>query len=292
MEKGTKLLSKFVILNNGVQIPQIGFGTYQISTPEPIQYALIAGYRLIDSAAGYRNEKMIGDQVKQFMKQSGVPRDQIYITSKISPDQMGITKSQQCIDNSLRSFDLNYIDLMLIHYPGTKGLKKNDPLNKQNRIETWRVLEEYVGKGLIKSIGVSNFTKTHLEQILEIAQVKPVINQIELHPLYVEKETINYCNKNQILVEAYSPLARYNEQLVKDQRIIDISQEINQSVSQTILKWHLEKNFIPLPKSVNFERINENIQLDGFDLNKEQIEVIDQLSEFQNKVCWDPRDVE
>eukprot|EP00347_Sterkiella_histriomuscorum_P013149 403365823 len=235
---------------------------------------------------------MIGKIVKEAIQNGTTTRDDIFITSKIPPDFMGKEKSIECINQSLQNFDLDYIDLMLIHYPGTKGLKQDDPKNKQNRIETWKVLESYVKQGSIISIGLSNFTKNHVQEILEICEIKPVVNQIEIHPLYVEEDTIDFCMQNEILMQSYSPFARFDSRLIQHDIMKKIEKDSGIPVNKIILLWHIQKGFFVLPKSVHKERITDNFSIQGYELSDQQMKEIDSIhKEQQTKVCWDPKGI-
>ena len=252
-------------MNNGLKIPSIGFGTYQLTTNPSLEasitHAYQSGFRLIDTAAMYSNEKLIGDAITN----NSIPRSSLFLSTKIWMSDMSYNKAKSSINRSLQNLNTDYIDLVLIHWPVQ---------HKQEHLNVWKALEEFVHKGKVRSIGVSNFKVEHLEHLLPHCNIKPVVNQIECHPCYYDKQTIDYCKKNNILIEAYCPLAQYNEKLIKHPAIINIAKRVGKSVAQVILKWHLMNGIIPLPKSSHNRYIEENINIDDFDLTKEDMDVI------------------
>ena len=270
-------------MNNGIEIPSIGYGTYQIRQKSEIENgiktAYSCGYRLFDTAVMYNNEQLIGQSIKKLK----LPRNDLFLTTKIIPQDMTYEKAKQSIDKSLKKLNTDYIDLVLIHWPGVT--------NPQQRIDVWKALEEAVEKGKVKSIGLSNFLKKHIEQILNNCKIKPVINQIECHPLYYDKDTIEYCKSQNIIIEAYCPLAEFHKNLIQNKNIVEIAKSLGKSVPQVILRWHLQHQIIPLPKSVHSNYIKENYDLDGFTLSEEQMKVIDGLN-TNFKIDWDPHGLE
>ena len=270
-------------MNNGIEIPSIGYGTYQIRQKSEIENgiktAYSCGYRLFDTAVMYNNEQLIGQSIKKLK----LPRNDLFLTTKIIPQDMTYEKAKQSIDKSLKKLNTDYIDLVLIHWPGVT--------NPQQRIDVWKALEEAVEQGKVKSIGLSNFLKNHIEQILNNCKIKPVINQIECHPLYYDKDTIEYCKSQNIIIEAYCPLAEFHKNLIQNKNIVEIAKSLGKSVPQVILRWHLQHQIIPLPKSVHSNYIKENYDLDGFTLSEEQMKVIDGLN-TNFKIDWDPHGLE
>ena len=206
---------------------------------------------------------MIGNEVRKAYTDFGLKREELFITTKIPPSHQGYEKAKACIEASLKNFDLGYIDLLLIHYPGSSGLDHKDHKNIENRHATWKAMEEYVDAGLVKSIGISNFRPKHIEALLKVARIKPVVNQFELHPLYVEYDTIKACQDNNILVQAYSPFAQFNKKLVEHEVILKISKRTGIDVARLLLVYLLSKGFVVLPKSEHEERIKHNILLEG-----------------------------
>ena len=270
-------------MNNGIEIPSIGYGTYQIRQKSEIENgiktAYSCGYRLFDTAVMYNNEQLIGQSIKKLK----LPRNDLFLTTKIIPQDMTYEKAKQSIDKSLKKLNTDYIDLVLIHWPGVT--------NPQQRIDVWKALEEAVEQGKVKSIGLSNFLKKHIEQILNNCKIKPVINQIECHPLYYDKDTIEYCKSQNIIIEAYCPLAEFHKNLIQNKNIVEIAKSLGKSVPQVILRWHLQHQIIPLPKSVHSNYIKENYDLDGLTLSEEQMKVIDGLN-TNFKIDWDPHGLE
>jgi diketogulonate reductase-like aldo/keto reductase len=274
---------KKITLNNGLQIPCIGFGTFQIRKKSELENAIKVayntGYRLFDTAVVYGNEKLIGDILKKLK----IPRNEIFLITKIYKGDMTYEKTKKSIESSLKKLQSDYIDMVLIHWPEVE--------KSEDRINVWKALEESVNENKVKMIGVSNFCKNHLEHILNNCKIKPVINQIECNPIYWDEETIDYCEKNNIVIQAYCPLAEWNEKLVENDIIVNIAKDKNKSVSQIILKWLLQKNKIPLPKSIHNDYIKQNFDLNGFYLNNDEMKKIDTLKSINYKTDLDPHNV-
>lgn len=274
---------KKITLNNGLQIPCIGFGTFQIRKKSELENAIkvayTTGYRLFDTAVVYGNEKLIGDILKKLK----IPRNEIFLITKIYKGDMTYEKTKKSIESSLKKLQSDYIDMILIHWPEVE--------KSEDRINVWKALEESVNENKVKMIGVSNFCKNHLEHILNNCKIKPVINQIECNPIYWDEETIGYCEKNNIVIQAYCPLAEWNEKLVENDIIVNIAKDKNKSVSQIILKWLLQKNKIPLPKSIHNDYIKQNFDLNGFYLNDDEMKKIDTLKSINYKTDLDPHNV-
>ena len=274
---------KKITLNNGLQIPCIGFGTFQIRKKSELENAIKVayntGYRLFDTAVVYGNEKLIGDILKKLK----IPRNEIFLITKIYKGDMTYEKTKKSIESSLKKLQSDYIDMILIHWPEVE--------KSEDRINVWKALEESVNENKVKMIGVSNFCKNHLEHILNNCKIKPVINQIECNPIYWDEETIDYCEKNSIVIQAYCPLAEWNEKLVENDIIVNIAKDKNKSVSQIILKWLLQKNKIPLPKSIHSDYIKQNFDLNGFYLNDDEMKKIDTLKSINYKTDLDPHNV-
>ena len=276
-------VDKKIKLNNGLEIPCIGLGTYQIRKKSEIENVIKigynTGYRLIDTAVVYGNEKLIGDALKKLK----IKRNEIFIITKIYKDDMKYDKVKKSIESSLKKLQTDYIDIVLIHWPEVE--------KSEDRINVWKALEESIEEKKVKMIGVSNFCKIHLEQILNNCKIKPVINQIECNPIYYDEETINYCEQNGIVIQAYCPFAEWNEKLVENDIIVNIAKKKEKSVSQIILKWLLQKNKIPLPKSVHGDYIKQNFDLNGFYLSEEEMAQIDTLKSINYKTDLDPHNV-
>lgn len=258
-----------VKLNNGNYIPSIGFGTSLIEGDECIKViktAIESGYRHIDTAAAYKNEIEIGKAIKM----SNIKREELFITSKVWKDSMGYEKTLKSFDNTLKNLNLEYVDLFLIHWPNNNDKKLN--------VETWKALEKIYKEGRAKSIGVSNFLKKHLEIILDNSDIVPAVNQIEFHPGLVRKETIEFCKKKNIVIEAWAPLGK--GKMLNNEILINMAQKYNKSVAQCCLKWCLQNEVIPLPKSGNKERMKQNLNLYDFEISKEDMNIINNMEFF------------
>lgn len=258
-----------VKLNNGNYIPSIGFGTSLITGDEcvkVIKMAIDTGYRHIDTASVYKNEIEIGNAIKM----SNINREELFITSKVWKNSMGYENTLKSLNNTLKNLDLEYVDLFLIHWP-----KNND--NKLN-IETWKALEKIYKEGKAKNIGVSNFLKKHLEVILDNSDIIPAVNQIEFHPGLIREETIEFCKKNNIVVEAWAPLGK--GKMLNNEALINIAGKYNKSVAQLCLKWCLQNEVIPLPKSEKEERMRQNLDLFDFEISKEDMDTINNMEFF------------
>ncbi|WP_179018457.1 aldo/keto reductase [Winogradskyella forsetii] len=265
---------KTILLNDGNSMPIVGFGTYKATDQEGIdavKHALLNGYRSIDTAAAYGNEDAVGKGIVA----SGIPRDEIFVTTKLWREELGYKTAKEAFEKSLKKLGLDYIDLYLIHWPA--NAKNYDNWQKTNA-ETWRAMEELQSEGKIKSIGVSNFFQEHLEALFETTKVKPAVNQIEFHPGYWQQELVNYCKKQNIAVESWSPLGR--GEVFENERLKEIAKTHDTSVAKVCLRWIVQHEVIAIPKSTTEERIEENIKLFDFELSNEEMNVINILPEF------------
>lgn len=256
-------------LNNGNNIPSIGFGTSLVTGEECIKVikkAIEVGYRHIDTASAYKNEVEIG----QAIKRSNINREDLFITSKVWKDSMGYENTLKSFHNTLKNLDLEYVDLFLIHWP-----KNND--DKLN-IETWKALEKLYKEGKAKNIGVSNFLKQHLEVLIDNSEIIPTVNQIEFHPGLIRKETIEFCKEKNIVLEAWAPLGK--GKMLSNETLIHIAKKYNKSVAQLCLKWCLQNDVIPLPKSEKEERMKQNLDLFDFEIEKEDMNTINNMEFF------------
>ncbi|MFY0779658.1 aldo/keto reductase [Peribacillus simplex] len=258
-------IAETITLHNGVQMPQLGFGVFKVKngkeTVESVKKAIQVGYRAIDTAAIYENEEGVG----QAIRECGVPREELFITSKVWNTEQGYETTLQAFDDSLNRLGLEYLDLYLIHWPG-----------KDKYLETWRALEKLYKDGKVKSIGVSNFHVHHLENLLANSEVKPVVNQIELHPLLTQLEIRDYCAKHEIKVTSWSPLGRGN--LLEEPTINHIAKKHGKSSAQVLIRWHLQHDLIVIPKSITPSRIEENAQVFDFSLTLNEMNQIDALN--------------
>ncbi|MDY3207965.1 aldo/keto reductase [Clostridium baratii] len=263
----------FYVLNNNYKIPSIGFGTFRTpsgeETEQSVLNAIKAGYRHIDCAAAYGNEKSVGDAIRK----SGVPREELFITSKLWNDEKGYEKTLAAFNQTLEDLQVDYIDLYLIHWPIAKASKDNW---QEANNESWRAFEELYKQGKIKAIGVSNFLPHHLKPLLESANIKPMVNQIEFHPGMLQEEAVEFCKKHNILVEAWAPFS--NGQILKHPVLQEIADKYQKSVAQLTLRWIIQKGIVPLPKSVTPERIKSNLDVFDFEISEEDVERIDSLT--------------
>lgn len=266
-----------VTLNNGVTIPQVGLGVFQTKegaeVERAVQAALEAGYRLIDTAAAYGNEVGVGKAVKA----SGLPREEVFITTKLWNANHAYEDALRAFDESLAKLDCGYIDLYLIHWP----------LPMEGKFtEAWKALEHIYADKRVRAIGVSNFKPHHLDEVLKGAQTVPAVNQIELHPFLQQKETRAYCAEHGIVVESYSPLMQAGEAL-EHPVIAKLAQQYGKTPAQVILRWHVQSGFIVIPKSVKPERIRENLDLFDFELSEQDMRAIDGMDRGQ-RIGADP----
>ena len=256
-------------LNNGIYIPSIGFGTSLVTGDEcikTIKKAIEVGYTHIDTAYAYNNEAEIGEAINQ----SNIQREKLFITSKVWKDSMGYENTIRSFNETLKNLNFKHIDLFLIHWP-----KNND--DKLN-IETWKALEKLYRDGKTRAIGVSNFLDKHLKIILDNCNIQPAVNQIEFHPGLVRKETINLCKKHDIVLEAWSPLGK--GKMLNNETLISLAQKYNKSVAQICLRWCLQNDVIPLPKSQNEERMKQNLDVFDFEISGEDMELINNMKFF------------
>jgi 2,5-diketo-D-gluconate reductase A len=272
-----KDLSPRLALSDGFAIPQLGLGVYKVEDREArdtVSFALQHGYRLVDTAAMYENEVGVGEGLKR----SGVPREELFVTTKFWMDDLGYEKTLAAAKKSLERLGLDYLDLYMIHWPAPeRGLFT----------ESWRAMEKLQGDGLIRSIGVSNFHPEHLDQIFAMASSPPVINQVEMHPWLTQDAVLAYNSSRGIVSQAWSPLAR--GQVLDSDELADIGAKYAKSVSQTVLRWHLQRGYGVVPKSVREERVLENIDVFDFALSTDEMNFISSLNRnFRTGV--DPND--
>lgn len=259
-------------LSNGVNIPCVGFGTWQTPNGETatnsVLEAIKCGYRHIDTAACYGNEESVGKAIKL----SGLNREELFVTSKLWNTDQGYESTLKAFNKTIKDLDLDYLDLYLIHWPVVKGHKEDW---EKSICETWKAFEKLYSEGKIRAIGVSNFKPHHLKVIFQNCNIKPMVNQIELHPSHNQDETVKFCRDNNILVEAWGPLS--TGRIFKVKEMQDIADKYSKSIAQITLRWHIQNEILPLPKSVTPSRIKENSMIFDFELLKEDMELIQNL---------------
>jgi 2,5-diketo-D-gluconate reductase A len=266
-------------LNNGIEMPILGFGVYQIADAneceQSVQDALQAGYRSIDTAAAYGNEEAVGNAIKK----SGIPREELFITTKLWISDAGYDKAKQAFETSLKKLQLDYLDLYLVHQP------------YGDVYGSWRAMEELYAEGKIKAIGVSNFHPDRIMDLIVHNKVVPAINQIETHPFQQQIETQKFLSENNVQIESWGPFAEGKNDMFNNATLVSIGEKHNKSVAQVILRWLTQRGAIAIPKSVKKERIIENFNIFDFELSKEDIDRIATLDTKQS-VFFDHRDPE
>lgn len=274
MNSNMENLQSTTTLANGVKMPWLGLGVYKVEdgqeVVDSVKYAIKAGYKSIDTAKIYENEEGVG----QAIKESGVSREELFVTSKVWNADQGYDTTIQAFETSLNKLGLEYLDLYLIHWP-VEGKYK----------DTWKALEKLYKDGKIRAIGVSNFQVHHLEDLIAGAEVKPMVNQIEFHPLLTQTEVREYCKKQEIQVEAWSPLAQ--GELLDNEVLTQIAEKHGKSTAQVILRWDLQNEVVTIPKSTKEQRIIQNADVFDFELNAEEVEKINALNQ-NHRVGPDP----
>ena len=256
-----------ITLNNGVTIPQVGYGVFQIPAADAqrmTEAALAAGYRHIDTAAGYQNEEGVGLGVRE----SGVPRSEVFVTTKLWNADQGYEKALRAFEVSRSRLGFDYIDLYLIHFPVPQ---------RRLYAETWKALEKLYADGLVRAIGVSNFKFPYLDRLLATADVVPAVHQIEVHPTYQQAELEALTRAHGIAIEAYSPLGRGAD--LQSDVITSIAARFDVSSAQVIIRWHLQRGRVVLPKSASIERLAANLDTNGFELTEEDLMAIEGLEQ-------------
>lgn len=258
-------ISDAAVLANGVKMPWLGLGVYKAKAggevEEAVKAALRIGYRSIDTAAFYENEEGVGRAVRE----SGIPREELFITTKVWNSDQGYESTLAAFEASLRRLGMEYVDLYLIHWP-VKGKYK----------ETWRALQTLYKEGKAKAIGVSNFQVHHLEDLMADAEIKPMVNQVEFHPFLTQEKLREFCRKEGIQLEAWSPLMR--GEVVRVPEIVQLSEKYRKTPAQIVLRWDLQHGVVTIPKSVREARIRENAGIFDFELSAEDMEKLDALN--------------
>ncbi|MFC7393770.1 aldo/keto reductase [Scopulibacillus cellulosilyticus] len=252
-------------LSNGVKMPWLGFGVFQVEEGETVEsavkHALKTGYRSIDTAAVYGNEKGVGNAIRE----SGIERDKLFVTTKVWNSAQGYDSTLQAFEESREKLGLDYVDLYLIHWP-VEG----------KYIDTWKAMEKLYHEGKVRAIGVSNFHEHHLQDLMKNTEVKPMVNQIELHPHLNQEPLRNYCKENDIQVEAWSPLAQ--GKVLSDSVITKIADKYGKSPAQVVIRWDLQNGIVTIPKSVTPHRIEENANVFDFELTNEEMNQINAVN--------------
>lgn len=258
-------------LSNGVEVPCVGFGTWQ--TPDgktavtAVKTAIRVGYRHIDAAAVYANESGVGEGIKE----SGIKRDELFITSKVWNTDRGYDTTMRAFDKTMADLQLEYLDLYLIHWPASASRFSDW---KDINLQTWKAMTELYKAGRIRAIGTSNFLPHHLDPLME-SEVKPMLDQIEFHPGWMQPETVRYCNDHKIIVEAWSPLG--TGKMLINPTLVSIAAKYDKSVAQLCIRWCLQNTVLPLPKSITPSRIEENTKVFDFVITDEDMAVINTM---------------
>lgn len=261
-------------LNDGHRIPQVGLGLWRVKDESEFMTsfdaAVTAGYTHLDTAQVYINEQFLGAA----WKKHGLRREDIFITTKLWNDNQWWDDVEPSMEESLKNLQTDYVDLFLVHFPAT-----------DTRRPAWRKMEKLLALGKAKSIGVSNYTVAHLEELLHECTIKPVVNQVELHLFLQQPELVGYCQRHGIVIEAYSPLAHGQE--MDDSTVIAVAQKHHKTYAQVMLRWLVQQGFVVLPKSVTPERVRQNIDLFDFELDDEDMRRLAELDR-NLRTCWDP----
>lgn len=268
-------------LNQGPSIPIVGLGVFKAppgrATRRAVEWALEAGYRHVDTAAYYENESDVGTAIRE----SGLPREEVFVTTKLWHTDHGFEPALRAARRSERRLGLGYIDLYLIHWP------RSDVPGA--RLESWRALEKLRQEGLVRAIGVSNYTVRHLEELRGSSGVVPAVNQVEFHPFVFDPELLAYCERHGIRLEAWAPLTRGRR--FEDATVRAIAEAHGRTPAQVLIRWGIEHGVIEIPKSVHRERIVENFQVFGFSLTPEEVARLDALRDGSRVGLWDPSEI-
>ncbi|WP_270908733.1 aldo/keto reductase [Staphylococcus saprophyticus] len=263
---------QYTTFNNGHTMPQLGLGVFRVenndTAKDAVKHAIVSGYRSIDAAFVYSNEEMVGQGIQEGILEAGIQREDLFITSKLWLDHYGKDNVQVGYETSLKLLGLDYLDLYLIHWPGT---------DQSLMIKTWEGMEALYNDGKVKNIGVSNFDIEHLETLKAHTSIKPVIDQVEFHPYLIQQSLRDYLASESIQIESWSPLM--NAEILTDETIVAIADEIGKSPAQVVIRWNIEHGVVTIPKSVTPHRIEENINIFDFSLTQAQIARIDALNQ-------------
>jgi 2,5-diketo-D-gluconate reductase A len=273
----TQTITKNVILNNGVEMPVLGFGVFQMTDPSEcersVSEALAAGYRLIDTAASYGNEESVGNAIKK----SGIGRDQLFITTKLWIADTGYEKTKAAFSRSMKRLQLDYLDLYLIHQP------------YGDVYGSWRAMQELYRDGKIRAIGVSNFHPDRIMDLIVHNEVPPAVNQIETHPFHQQMETQKFLEENKVQIESWGPFAEGKNNIFQNEVLAAIARKHNRTIAQVILRWLIQRRVVVIPKSSRKERIAENFAVFDFELSSQDMEEIKEL-DTKTSAFFDHRD--
>lgn len=257
-------------LNNGTEIPCIGLGVFRLeNTPETqeiMETAFRVGYRHIDTAAAYKNEESVGKAVRN----SGIPREEIFITTKVANNDQRNDRVMESFESSLERLGMDYVDLYLVHWPVADKFRN-----------TWKIFEKIYESGRAKAVGVSNFKLSHLKAVKEISGLVPAVNQIELHPYLIQQEELDYCRKEGIQVEAWSPFTAGKTALLEEKILKDLAEKYSKTPVQIVLRWNFQRDVVVIPKTSHKERLIENIHIFDFELTESEIGRINSLNRDQ-----------
>lgn len=273
MIKQVTIDQQYTTLSNGIKMPLLGLGVYDMYNEEveqAVSDALEIGYRLIDTASLYRNEKEVGNAIRK----SGVNRSEIFVTTKVGNSDHGFDNTLRAFDESMKKLNIDYIDLYLVHWP-IKGRRK----------ETWLALEKLYNEKRVKAIGVANYLIPFLQELETYASIVPVLSQVELTPWLYNQQLVDYCHQRNIQLQSYSPLTRRKK--FNDPRLVNLSQKYNKTPAQIILRWNIEHGISTIPKSSSKKRLQENFDALGFSLSKDDVNYMDRFDE-NFRICDDP----
>ncbi|XP_054851155.1 glyoxal reductase-like [Eublepharis macularius] len=289
---GSWLPERTVWLNTGAPMPLLGLGTYRLKDREMVRLSLNAalenGYRLVDTAAVYGNEAAIASALRELLPRYGLRREDIFLTSKLSPRDHGEGAAEAACLHSLQELGCDYLDLYLIHWPGTQGRPQEDKGNKEHRQQSWRALERLYESGKLRAIGVSNYTVEHLQELLMSCRVPPAVLQVEFHPELAQSELLDFCRQKGIHLQAYSSLG--TGPLVGRPEVVKIAGRQRCTPAQVLLRWALQQGVSVIPKSASPARVAENSQLWGWSLTQMEMEELSAL-DCGKHYCWDPSGV-
>lgn len=255
-------------LETGIQIPRIGFGTWKLNgdaAPDAVAHAIRSGYRLIDTAAAYENEEMVGEGIAR----AGAPRGELFVEGKLWNTERTQDKAVAACKDTLQKLGLEYLDLYLMHWPASPAVHENW---REINLDAWRGMEQLHQEGCVRAIGVCNFKPHHLEALMERAEILPTVDQIEYHPGLAQVETVEFCRAHGILIEAWSPLG--SGKMLKKEILKQYAAKYGRSVAQVLLRWCVQNGVIPLPRSKTPERIGDNLRVFDFELSPEDMEAL------------------